>query len=59
LFFLLFPFFEKKQAVDRKGRFHGNVLALFDVAKGEIDPMNLVRVKQNLEKTSGGTIKKN
>lgn len=59
LFFSLLPFLEKKQTIDRKGRFHGNLLALLDVAKGQIEPMNLVRIKQNLEKVKDGDREKN
>lgn len=59
LFFLLFPFLEKKHDIDRKGRFHGNLLALLDVIKGQIEPMNLIRIKQNSGKVKDASIKKN
>ncbi len=55
LFFSLFPFMEKRRNIDRKGRFRGNILAICDVARGEIKPMNLIRVKQNWEKRVAGT----
>lgn len=44
LFFSLFPRLEKRRAIDRKGRFRGNLLALRDVVRGRIDPMNLLRI---------------
>jgi GT2 family glycosyltransferase len=50
LFFCLFPFLDGKNSIDRKGRFHGNLLALRDVLRGQIDPLNLVQIKQNLDK---------
>jgi len=50
LFFLSFPFLDGKNHVDRKGRFRGNLLAIFDVLQGKIEPMNLIQVKQKLEK---------
>src|ERR1700722_5536143 len=50
LFFCLFPFLDEKNSVDRKGRFHGNLLALRDVLRGQIEPMNLIQIKQNLDK---------
>lgn len=43
LFFWWFPSRDKKSSIDRKGRFHGNLLALWDVARFKIDPMNLVQ----------------
>ena len=44
LFFRLFPAWDRKKSVDRKGRFHGNLLALADVARGRIDPKNLINI---------------
>lgn len=44
LFFRLFPGLERRATIDRKGRLHGNLLAWRDLLKGEIEPMNLVKV---------------
>lgn len=43
-FFWLFTAWDKKQAVDRRGRFFGNLRALADVARGQIKPENLLKV---------------
>jgi GT2 family glycosyltransferase len=43
-FFWIFPFFDVRHMVDRKGRFYGNLLALRDVARGEVEPMNLLAI---------------
>ncbi len=50
LCFSLFPFLDKKHNIDRKGRLRGNALAIGDVMRGNINPANLVRIKQNLKK---------
>jgi GT2 family glycosyltransferase len=51
LIFWLIPSFDQKSSfVDRKGRFRGNILALSDVAKGKIEPMNLLNVVAKFEK---------
>ncbi len=50
LFFSMFPSRDQKNSVDRKGRFRGNVLALCDVARWKIDPMNLVQRIKQIEK---------
>jgi GT2 family glycosyltransferase len=50
LFFVLFPFLDKRQSIDRKGRFRGNFLALCDIAKGRIEPMNLTAIVEDLSK---------
>ena len=36
----------KGEVVDRAGRFRGNILALRDVARGRIEPMNLVKIME-------------
>ena len=36
----------KGDFVDRAGRFRGNILALRDVARGRIEPMNLVKIME-------------
>ncbi len=44
LFFWLFPASEQRHLIDRKGRFRGNLLALRDVALGQIEPQKLVTI---------------
>jgi GT2 family glycosyltransferase len=51
LFFWRFPFLDKNRSLaDRKGRFRGNLLALRDVARGRIEPMNLTAIVEDLDK---------
>jgi hypothetical protein len=50
LCFSLFPFLGKRHNIDRKGRLHGNFLAICDVIQGKINPANLVQIKQNFDK---------
>jgi GT2 family glycosyltransferase len=59
LFFSLFPSRDKKNSIDRKGRFRGNILAVCDVLRFKIDPMNLVRRSAQIEKKSIQNVKKN
>jgi hypothetical protein len=48
LVFWWFPRLDAKGSfVDRAGRFRGNLLALWDVARGKIDPMNLIKVVES------------
>lgn len=35
---------DNKDEVDRNGRLYGNVLAIYDIARGRVDPANLVKV---------------
>jgi GT2 family glycosyltransferase len=44
LFFLILPCLDRRNGVDRKGRFQGNLLAIKDVLQGKIDPLNLIKV---------------
>jgi GT2 family glycosyltransferase len=54
LFFWWFPAPDKSRSLaDRKGRFQGNVLGLRDVCRGEIKPLNLLRVLEKLKEKEG------
>lgn len=60
LFFWWFPALDKSRSLaDRRGRFRGNILGLRDVCRGEIKPLNLLRVLEKLKEAGKREAKKN